>query len=70
MLQLGKRIYNLIEEQFGSGQPNRTIVTLPLVTKKVTFLKKVRQKVILKVRRRVNIQSDDDGSQKRRGRDY
>lgn len=44
MLQLGKRIYNLIEEQFGSGQPNRTIVTLPLVTKKGDFSEKSQAK--------------------------
>lgn len=29
-----------VEEQFGSGQPNRTIVTLPLVTKEGDFFEK------------------------------
>ena len=33
-----------VEEQFGNGQPNRTIVTLPLVTKKGDFSEKRQAK--------------------------
>ena len=34
----------IVEELFGNGQPNRTIVTLPLVTKKGDFSRKSQPK--------------------------